>query len=85
MELLYGLVLPFGIMMLLMYFMIIKPQKKKEKQHNQLLSELKVGEKVETYSGIIARISAITEEELVISSEGTKLRIKKSAVNRKLG
>ncbi len=85
MELFIGLVVPFGIMMLLMYFMIVKPQKKQEKEHKNLLSELKNGDKVETYSGIIGRLTSISEEEVVISSEGTKLRLKKEAINRKLG
>ncbi len=85
MELFIGLVVPFGIMMLLMYFMIIKPQKKQEKNHKNLLSDLKKGDKVETYSGIIGRLTSISEEEIVINSEGTKLRLKKEAINRKLG
>ncbi len=83
--LLFGLVLPFGFMMLLMYFMIIKPQKKQDAKHKELLSELKVGDKVETFSGIIGRISSINETEIVVNSEGTKLRMLRSVIKKKVG
>lgn len=85
MQTFIGLVIPFGIMMALMYFMIIKPQKKQAQKHQDLLSSLKTGDKVETYAGIVGTVSHISEQECIVTSEGTKLRMKKNSISQKLG
>ena len=67
-----------------MYFMMIRPQKKQEKEQNDMRNNLAVGDEITTIGGIIGKIVSIKEETCVIetSHERTKIRILKSAVSR---
>lgn len=85
MGFLVGFVLPVIVMFLVMYVLIIMPQKKQEKKHQQVLETLKKGDKVETKSGIIATIQVVGSDFVVISSEGSKLKINKAAIASKRG
>ncbi len=64
----------------LLYFMIIRPQKKRQQNAQNLLNSLKVGDKVQTIGGFIGEIIVMEDDEYVILSEESKLRIKKNAV-----
>lgn len=71
------LILMFGVF----YFLIIRPQQKKAKQLQQMLSQLKKGDDVVTSGGLIGRISGIKDEEVTLQvQEGVRLRILRSAV-----
>ena len=67
-----------------MYFVMILPQKKQEKEQNDMRNNLAVGDEITTIGGIIGKIVSIKEETCVIetSHERTKIRILKSAVSR---
>ena len=69
-------------MLALLYFFMIRPQKKQEKEVNAMRNNLVVGDEITTIGGIIGRIVSIKEETLVLetSRDGTKIRILKSAV-----
>ena len=71
-----------AIMFVAMYFLTIRPQKKAEKEANDMRNSLQVGDEITTIGGIIGRIVSIKEETCVIetSRDGTKIRILKSAV-----
>ena len=71
-------------LLLVMYFVMIRPQKKQEKEHNDMRNNLAVGDEITTIGGIIGKIVSIKEETCVIetSHERTKMRILKSAVSR---
>lgn len=79
---LISLVLPFIILFGLMYLMIIRPQKKKEKKTKELLDSLQVGWSVVTIGGICGKIVNIKDDEITIESgiEKTKILIKRWAV-----
>jgi len=64
------------------YFLILRPQKKQERQVNEMRNGLQVGDEITTIGGIIGVIVSIKEETCVIetSRDGTKIRILKSAV-----
>ncbi|MCH4888310.1 preprotein translocase subunit YajC [Acidaminobacter sp. JC074] len=64
----------------LLYFMIIRPQKKRQENAQNLLNSLKVGDKVQTIGGFIGEIILMEDDEYVILSEESKVRIKKNAV-----
>ena len=77
--------LPIGmlvVMFVAMYFLTIRPQKKAEKEANEMRNNLEVGDEITTIGGIIGRIVSIKDETCVIetSRDGTKIRILKSAV-----
>ena len=70
------------IMLVAMYFLMIKPQKKQEQEQNNMRNNLQVGDEITTIGGIIGKIVSIKEETLVLetSRDGTKIRILKTAV-----
>ena len=74
------LVLLFGAM----YFFMIRPQKKQEKETANMRNNLQVGDEITTIGGIIGKIVSIKEETLVLetSHDRTHIRILKSAVSR---
>ena len=76
--------LTFGGVILFAYFVMIRPQKKQEKEQNDMRNNLAVGDEITTIGGIIGKIVSIKEETCVIetSHERTKIRILKSAVSR---
>jgi len=73
-----------GVMLVAMYFFMIRPQKKQEKETNNMRNNLSVGDEITTIGGIIGRITSIKDETCVIETahERTKIRILKSAVSR---
>ena len=74
--------IPLLLIFLIMYFIIIRPQQKKAKEHNLMVSSLKRGDQVLTQGGIIGKISKVKDEseiEVEISTN-TKVRIMKSTI-----
>ncbi len=76
----------FIIMMALMfaafYFLLIRPQQKKQKQHQELVSGLQVGDEVLTAGGILGKISGVSEHYAVISiSDNTEIKIQKQSIS----
>ena len=71
-------------LLVVMYFFMIRPQKKQEKEQNAMRNNLAVGDEITTIGGIIGKIVSIKEETCVIETthERTKIRILKSAVSR---
>ena len=71
------LVLIFGVF----YFLMIRPQRKKQKEHQQLTSELRRGDRVITAGGIYGEIETVSDESVVIKVEsGTTMRVAKNSV-----
>ncbi|MFC1992759.1 preprotein translocase subunit YajC [Chloroflexota bacterium] len=74
------LVLIFGFM----YFVIIRPQRKKQQEHQQLIEELNKGDRVVTAGGLYGVVESISEESVVIKVEsGALLRVAKESVTIK--
>lgn len=71
-------------LVVVMYFVMIRPSKKQEKEQKNMLSNLQVGDEITTIGGIIGRVVSIKEETLVLetSHDRTHIRILKSAVSR---
>ena len=71
-----------AVFFLVFYFFAIRPQKKQEKQVNEMRNQLMVGDEITTIGGIIGKIISIKEETLMIETghDRTKIRILKSAV-----
>jgi preprotein translocase subunit YajC len=68
-------VVPFALMFAVIYFLMIRPQQKKMREQQDLLKNLKVGDEVLTASGILGKISEITDK--VVSVEvADRVRVK---------
>jgi preprotein translocase subunit YajC len=75
------MLLIFGVM----YLLVIRPQSKRQKETQKMLSELKKGDEVVTTGGLIGRISGIKDNEItLLVSEGVRVRIQRSAVTGRL-
>ena len=77
----FGGMLPLVAIFAIMYFLILRPQSKKAKELQKLLSELKKGDDVVTSGGLIGKISGIKDTELTLQlQEGVRVRVLRSAV-----
>jgi preprotein translocase subunit YajC len=71
------LILLFGMF----YFLIIRPQRKRQKQHQELMDALQPGDRIITIGGIHGQIESMTEENIVLKVEsGATLRMARNAV-----
>ena len=71
-----------AVMFVALYFLMIRPQKKREQETNNMRNNLEVGDEITTIGGIIGEIVSIKENTITIetSKAGTKIRLLKSAV-----
>ena len=63
----------------LFLFMSLR-QRRRLKERNAFLETLAVGDRVRTYGGVIATVRSMTEDEVVVVSEGTSLRLVRAAI-----
>lgn len=72
---------PLILLMVVFYFILIRPQQKKAKQHAELLKTVKAGDKILTSGGIIGIVVSVKEKGgVTIRSADTKLEITRSAI-----
>ncbi len=73
--------IPFVLVFVVMYFFMIRPQKKKMQEEQSFLSTLQHGAEVFTKSGILGKISGITEKVVTLELEGgTKMKVLKTHI-----
>jgi len=71
------MILIFGVF----YFLMIRPQRKKQKEHQEMTQELQRGAKIITAGGIFGVIESISEDSVVIKVEsGTTIRMSRSSI-----
>ena len=71
-----------GLMILLLYFMIYRPQKKQEKKDAAMRNSLEIGDQVTTIGGVVGRVVAIKDDTFVLEtgSDRVKIRFVKTAI-----
>jgi len=79
------MLLPFVMMFGVVYLLLIRPQQKQKKEHQNMLSNLKVNDRVVTSSGIIGKIMTIKDDKGIIvlrvdEATNTKIEIQKHVV-----
>jgi preprotein translocase subunit YajC len=70
----------FGLIFVVMYFFMIRPQVKKQKKERQFREELNKGDNIITIGGIHGKIIEMKETSVIVESYGAKLKIEKSAI-----
>ena len=73
-------VLMMGVMVVMFYFVLIRPQQKKAKEHAELLKNVKSGDRILTSSGIVGIVISVKEKTVSIRSADSKLEITKAAI-----
>lgn len=74
--------LPLILIFVVMYFLMIRPQKKREKETQAMRSNVEVGDEIVTIGGVIGRVVNLREDSLLIEtgSDRVKMRISRWAV-----
>jgi preprotein translocase subunit YajC len=75
---------PIFLMLFVLYFVFMRPQQKRAKQHEEMMKTLKSGDKVATSSGIIGVVVSVKDRSVSIRSEESKFEVLKSAVTEVL-
>ena len=75
---------PFILMFVVLYFLMIRPHMKRQKQERNFIQEMKVGDKVITKSGMHGRIVELTEDSCVIETLAGKIKFERSAISMEL-
>ena len=76
------MLIPLGLMVLFFYFFLIRPEKKRNKEMQDMLNNIQVADEVVTNGGIIGRVVSVKEDTVLIEtgSDRTKIRILKQAI-----
>lgn len=77
----------FGLIFVVMYLLLIRPQRKKQKAHESLLAELKKGDKVLTSGGMFGTVFAIDNDRnrvVLKINDTTRLEFLKSAISARV-
>jgi preprotein translocase subunit YajC len=78
-----GGLLPFALLILVMYMFFFRPQMKRQKEEKKFQSDgLKKGMRIVTSSGIHAKILEVQETTLIIESENTRLKVDKTSLSK---
>ena len=74
--------LPFVAIIAIFYFLIIRPQNKKQKETQKMLSALKKGDKIVTIGGIHGTIQSVKESSVIVRvDDNTKIEFSRSAIS----
>ena len=78
---LIGAMLPMILLLGIFYFLIIRPQTKKAKEHRQMVDALKKGDEIVTNGGLLGRITEVGENFVLVEmGEGVQLKVQKVAI-----
>ena len=78
-----GLIIPLALMFGLMYLLMIRPQKKKEKALKEQLNAMVVGDKCLTIGGVVGKVVNIKDDEVTVQTSvaNTLITVRKSAIS----
>ena len=77
----YGFLIVLVVMFAVFYFLIIRPQRKRQGEHQRLVEGLQKGDKVITIGGIYGEIESVGEYDVVLKVEdGSKLKFLKNSI-----
>ncbi|MGE4233761.1 MAG: preprotein translocase subunit YajC [Bacteriovoracia bacterium] len=76
-----GMLMPFALMFGVIYFLIIRPQQKKMKEHQSLLEKIQNGDEVVTSSGIFGTVRGVTDKVLTVEiASNVRVKMLKSQI-----
>lgn len=77
----WSILIFIGLIFGVFYFLMIRPQRKRQKEHNELMMELQKGDKVLTAGGIYGVVESLSDDSIVIKVEsGATLRVARTSV-----
>jgi len=73
--------LPLLLIMVIFYFLLIRPQQKKLKEHRAVIEGLKVGDKVITSGGVFGTIKTVNEHDIRVEiAQGVRVKVKRDSI-----
>ena len=76
-----GMFIPLALMVLIFWFLILRPQQKKQKEHQQMLDAVAKGDRILTTGGLYADVLNVKEDRIVATiSDGVKVELSRNAV-----
>ena len=76
-----GLLVPLAIVFLIFWFLIIRPEKKKQEKHQKFLDALKVGDEVVTTGGIVGKVVSVDDATVKVRvAKDTKMQVLRSSI-----
>lgn len=77
-----GMLIPLALMVVFFYFFLIRPEKKRNQEMQNMLNNIQVADEVVTNGGIIGRVLSVKEDTVLIEtgSDRTKIRVLKQAI-----
>lgn len=79
----FGFLLPMIVIFAAFYFLLIRPQQKKQKAHAALVSNLKTGDEVLTAGGILGKITGVSEHYVVVKiADNTEIKMQKASISQ---
>ena len=79
----FSFLLPMIVIFAAFYFLLIRPQQKKQKAHTALIGALKEGDEVLTAGGILGVITGISEHYAIVKiSDNTEIKVQKSSISQ---
>ncbi len=80
------LILIMALLFGMVYFLMVRPLRQREKKHDQMVEELEVGDRVITAGGVYGEVDSIDEDSVVLTVEsGAKIRVAKGGVLSRRG
>ena len=74
-------ILPFGLMFVVLYFVMIRPQMKRQKEHRAMIDALAKGDEVATAGGLLGRVTKLGDTYVSVEiSSGVEIQLQRSAV-----
>ncbi len=81
----FGFFVPFIFIFVIMYFVLFRPQKKRQQEQQRLIASLKTGDRVVTNAGIHGLIANVKETTVIVKvADNVKIEMEKSAVTNVL-
>jgi preprotein translocase subunit YajC len=78
----FGFLLPMLVIFAAFYFLLIRPQQKRQKAHTQLVAGLAVGDEVLTAGGILGKVTAVSDHYATLQiADNVEIKIQKSTVS----
>lgn len=77
----FEMFVPFIFIFVIFYFLIIRPQSKRQKDHQKFLSEIKRGDEIVTSAGILGRVEGLTDQFVTLEiADGVRVKMLRSQI-----
>jgi preprotein translocase subunit YajC len=78
-----GMILPLLMIMVVFYFLLIRPQQKRQKEHLELINKVARGDTIVTNGGLIGKVNKVVDDKelLVEIADNVKVRVSRGAIS----